>query len=118
MKNDKNLSVEQTFNLAVQSHQNNNLQDAQNYYHKVLKINPNHLNTHNNLGVIFKTLGEKQKAKECYEKAIEIDPNYSNAHYNLGIIFKELGEIEKAKNCYEKTIEIDPNYVKHIIILV
>ena len=68
MKNDKNLSVEQTFNLAVQSHQNNILQDAQNYYQKVLKIDPNHVNTHNNLGLIFKVLGEYQKAKDCYEK--------------------------------------------------
>ena len=107
----KNLTLNETFKLAVQEHQNNNLQDAQNYYHKVLKINPNHVNTHNNLGVIFKTLGEKQKAKECYEKAIEIDPNYANAHNNLGVAFKELKENQKAKSCYEKVIKIDPNYV-------
>ena len=43
---------------------------------------------HNNLGVIFKELGEHQKAKECYEKAIEINPNYVDAHYNLGEYLK------------------------------
>ena len=111
MKNDKNLSVEQTFNLAVQSHQNNNLQDAQNYYQKVLKIDPNHVNTYYNLGLIFKVLGENQKAISFYEKAIKIDPNHADAHNNLGLIFKVFGENQKAKNCYEKTIEIDPNYV-------
>ena len=111
MKNDKNLSVEQTFNLAVQSHQNNNLQDAQNYYQKVLKIDPNHVNTYYNLGLIFKVFGENQKAKNCYEKTIEIDPNYVNAHNNLGNVFKELGEYQKAISCYEKAIDIDPNYV-------
>ena len=29
-------------------------------------------NAHNNLGIIFKELGENQKAKECYEKAIKL----------------------------------------------
>ena len=111
MKNDKILIVEQTFNLAVQNHQNNNLQDAQNYYQKVLKIDPNYVNANYNLGVIYQDLEEHQKAKNCFEKTIEIVPNHVDAHYNLGVIFKVLGENQKAKSCYEKAIEIDPNYV-------
>jgi tetratricopeptide (TPR) repeat protein len=111
MSNEKNLTVDQTFTLAVQNHQNNNLQDARDYYQKILRIDPNYVNAHNNLGVIFKELGEIQKAKNCYNKAIEINPNYVNAHNNLGVIFKELGDLQKAKNCYNKAIEINPNYV-------
>ena len=110
MSNDKNLTVDETFNLAVQSHQNNNLQDAQNYYQKILKIDPNYVNANYNLGVIFKDSGEYQKAKDCYEKVIEIVPNHVDAYNNLGVIFKELGEYQKAIGFYEKAIEIDPNY--------
>ena len=110
MDKNKNLTIDEVFNLAVKNHQENKTDIAQQLYNQVLKINPNHSQALNNLGVIFKTLGEKQKAKECYEKAIEIDPNYANAHNNLGAIYQELGEIEKAKNCYEKAIEIDLNY--------
>ena len=110
MNDEKNLTVKEAFDLALQNHQNNNLQDAQNYYKKVLKIEPNHSPTLNNLGVIFKELGEHQKAKDCYERAIEINPNYTAAYFNLGVIFKELGENQKAKGCYEKVIKIDPNY--------
>ena len=112
MNSKKVLTVKETFDLAVQSHQNNNLQDAQNYYHKVLKIDPNYAGAHYNLGVIFKELDENQKAKSCYEKAIEIKPNYASAHYNLGTIFQELGEHQKAKDCFEKAIEINPNFVE------
>jgi len=111
MSNKNNFTIKETFNLAVQNHQNNNLQDAQNYYQKVLKIDPNHLAALNNLGATFKELEEYQKAKDCYEKAIEIDPNYIDAHYNLGVTFKDLGELQKAKSCYERIIEINPNYV-------
>ena len=110
MSNDKNLTVDQTFNLAVQNHQNNNLQDAQNYYQKVLGLDPNHSQTLNNLGILFQGLGENQKAIGCYKKVISINPNYVDAHNNLGAIFKELGEIERAKECYKKVIKIDPNF--------
>ena len=110
MSNEKVLTIEETFRLAVQKHQNNNLQDAQNYYHKILALDPNYVNAHNNLGIIFHGLGENQKAIGCYEKAIEINPNYADAHNNLGATFKKLGEFEKATNCFEKAIEINPNY--------
>jgi len=111
MNDEKNLTAKEAFNLAVQNHQNNNLQDAQNYYQQVLKIDPNHIAALNNLGAIFQRLEENQKAKNCFEKAIEINPNYADVHYNLGNIFKELGKNQKAKDCYEKTIEINPNYL-------
>ena len=110
MSDEKDLTFDQTFDLAIQNHQNNNLQDAKNYYQKVLKIDPNHLGALNNLGVIYKNLQDYQKAKDCYEKIIEIDPNHATALNNLGGVFKKLGENQKAKDCYEKIIEIDPNH--------
>ena len=111
MNNKKNLTIKEVFNLAVQNHQNNNLKDAQNYYQKVLEIDPNYVNAHNNLGAIFNDLREHQKAKDCYKKAIEIDPNYVNAHFNLGRIYIDLDEHQKAKECYQKAIELNPNHI-------
>ena len=93
----ENLTLNEIFDLAIKNHQNNNLQDARNYYQKVLELDPNHSQTLNNLGAIFLVLGERQKAKSCYEKVNEIDHNYADVHNNLGNILKELGEIEKAK---------------------
>ena len=110
MNDKKDLTVKEAFDLAIQNHQNNNLQEAQNYYQKVLRIDSSHLGAHYNLGNNFAQLGEHQKAKDCYEKAIAINPNYTDAYNNLGNIFKLLTEHQKAKDCYEKAIEIDPNY--------
>ena len=110
MNTNKNLLIEEAFNLAVKNHQEGKTDIAQNYYQKVLKIDPNNLVTHNNLGVIFQDLGENQKAKKSFEKAIDLNPNYVNAHYNLGAMFQESGENQKAISCYEKAIEINPNY--------
>ena len=63
MNVEKDLTVKVAFDLAIQNHQNNNLQDAHNYYNKVLEIDPKHLSANNNLGTIFQELGKNQKAK-------------------------------------------------------
>ena len=98
------------FNRAVKNHQEGKTDIAQDLYNQVLKNNPNHSQALNNLGIIFKGLGDNQKAKECYEKAIEINPDYSDAYHNLAVIFTNLKNYQKAKECYEKVIAINPNY--------
>ena len=111
MSNEKKLIVNETFDLAVQNHQNNKLNVAQDLYNQILKIDPGHVSTLNNLGAIFTHLKEHQKAKGCYEKAIKINSNHAGSHYNLGNLFKELGENQKAKKSFEKAIDLNPNYV-------
>jgi tetratricopeptide (TPR) repeat protein len=104
------LTIEETFKLAVKNHQENKTDIAQELYNQVLKIDPKHSAALNNLGVIYRYLGENQKAKDCCEKAITVKPNYADAHNNLGVIWRDLGENQKAISCYEKAIAINPNY--------
>ena len=109
MNKNKDLIIKKIFSLASKHHASNNIEVAQKLYKEVLKINPNYTPALNNLGVVFKIIGEKQKAKDCYEKAIEIDPSNADAYCNLGMIFKELEENQKALDCYEQVIKINPN---------
>ena len=109
MNEKKNLTTKETFTLAVQHQQKNNLRVAEKLYKEILKTNPNHANTYNNLGSVLKKLGESRKAINCFQKTIQINPNHADAHYNLGIVFKDMGEYQKAINCYERAIQINPN---------
>ena len=70
MNEKKSLTTEETFALAVQNHKKNNLRVAENLYNETLKTNPNHIDAHNNLGIILLQSGELQKAKSCFEKTI------------------------------------------------
>ena len=106
----KNLTTEETFALAVQNQKKNNLQVAEKFYRETLKTNPNHIDAHNNLGIILLRSGNLQKAISCFEKVIEINPNHASAHNNFGVVFRQLGEHQKAIGCYEKAIEIQPNH--------
>ena len=110
MNKNKNLIIKEIFGRAIKNHQEGKTDIAQELYNKVLKIDPNHSGALNNLGAIFRGLGEYQKAKDCYEQVIKIDPNYVDAYFNLGNSFKELKEYHKAKVYYEKVIEINPNH--------
>ena len=58
-----------------------------------LKINPNHVNAHNNLGATYKQLGEIEKAKSCFEKVIQLNPNDIDGHNNLGLLLFELKKL-------------------------
>jgi len=110
MDKNKEITVAKIFKLALENHQANMIDVAQNLYNQVLEIDPTHTDATNNLGIIFKELGENQKAKECFEKTIAINPNYAAAHNNLGTSFNNLRQYQKAKDCYEKAIAINPNY--------
>ena len=104
------INIKHAFNLAIQYHQKNNLNEAKEIYLQILKINPNHINAHNNLGAAYKQLGEIEKAKGCFEKVIQLNPNDVDGHNNLGLLLFELKEIQKAKSFFEKTIQLNSNY--------
>ena len=106
---EKNLTVKETFALAVQNHQENNLQVAGNLYKKILKTNPNHFGSIFYLGTLFVLTERFELAKPLLQKAIQINPNYAPAHNNLGAALKELGEYQKAINYCQKAIQIQPN---------
>ena len=110
MNINKNLTIEETFNLAVKNHQEGKTDIAQELYDKILEIDPNYTNALSNLSVIFFGLGDYKKAIIFLEKAIKINPNYADAHNNLGVLAVKVGNIHKAKKCHEKAIEINPNY--------
>ncbi|WP_415303203.1 tetratricopeptide repeat protein [Candidatus Pelagibacter sp. Uisw_101] len=110
MDKNKNLTINEIFELAVLNHQKNELGDAKKFYNQILIRDPNHLSSLNNLGSILKTLGEPQKAISYFEKVITINPNFIDAHNNLGLTFKALGKNHEALSCFEKVITINPSY--------
>ena len=105
----KNLTTKETFDLAVQNHQKNNLQVAENLYKETLKTNPNHFGSIFYLGTLFVQIQKFELAKPLLQKAIQINPNYADAHNNFGAVLKELGEYERAINHCQKAIQINPN---------
>ena len=68
MDNNKNLTLENIFNLALKNQQEKKFDVAQDLYNQVLKIDPNFIAAHINLGVLFNGLSDVQKAKNVLKK--------------------------------------------------
>jgi tetratricopeptide (TPR) repeat protein len=114
MNEKKNLTIEETFALAVQNHRKNNLQVAEKLYKKVLNINSNDLQSNFLLGTLSAQTKQFDIAKKLLNRSIEINPNYAQAHYNLGNVLKELGEYQKAISFYQMAVKYEPENLAHL----
>ncbi len=92
----KKLTTEETFTLAVQNQQKNNFQVAEKLYKETLKSNPNHVDAHNNLGIILQELDRINEAKKYFEKSLNLDPNNKKACKGYGNILFKLNQHSKA----------------------
>ncbi|MEH2003728.1 tetratricopeptide repeat protein [Nostoc sp.] len=79
-------------------------------YKAALRLDPNSIIAHNNLGLALYTQGKLEEAITAYQKALEIDPNYALAHSNLGAALKNQGKLSEAIAAYQRALQIDPNY--------
>jgi len=66
MNKKKNITTKETFTLAVQNHQKNNLQVAEKLYKETLKTNPNHIETIFLLGSLSAQTNNEDKAKKYF----------------------------------------------------
>ena len=112
MTRKKNLTTEETFALALQNQNKNNLQVAENLYKEILNTNPNHFKSIYYLGTLLALTKRFDLAKPLLYKAIQIQPNHAKAHNNLGVVLKELEEHQKAISYFDKAIQINPKFEK------
>ena len=67
---------------------------------------------YNNLGVVYRMLGQLERARECLEKALQIysqDENHvgeGRVFNDLGRVFADIGNRERAKGDYEEALRI------------
>ena len=97
----KGFTIDETFDLAVKNQQKNNLQNAENFYNEVLKINPNHFKSVYNLGILFAQTKKFDISKTLFKKAAQIQPKNAMVFNNIVNIFFETGHLQKAISSYE-----------------
>jgi len=90
--------------------QQGKLSDAERAYKKAIKVNPNFVEAHNNLGNVLVDLEQLKEASIAYGKALKLCPNHPMLLNNLGNVLQLQGENEKAVSWLNKAIVHDPNY--------
>jgi Flp pilus assembly protein TadD len=81
-------------------------------WEQALRINPNDVRAHYNLGIVLERSGQAQDAITHYEQAVRINPDYAEAQYNLGLALAQLGKLPEAIGHYQRTLRIRPDGAK------
>jgi tetratricopeptide (TPR) repeat protein len=77
-------------------------------YEKVLELNPEDVDTYNDIGLALHFLGRSEEAIMKLKKGTEIDPSFQRVWLSLSFVLISTGKTEEARGVVEKTLEIDP----------
>ena len=84
---------------------------------KMLQVYPDHAMAHNDLGVIFYQLGDREKAMAHYEQACHHQPDNITFQKNLADFYHvELDRIEDALKIYVRILESHPGDIETLLI--
>lgn len=78
-------------------------------YSKVLQLDPQDVDTYNDLGLSLHYSGKPDEAIEQLRKGTEIDPSFQRVWLSLGFVLISAGRAEEAADVLKKTVEIAPD---------
>jgi tetratricopeptide (TPR) repeat protein len=85
------------------------LKNAEKYYLLALKADPEYVQAYDNLGIVYRRMGEYDKAIEKYNQSIKLFPNGKAAHQNLAVVYGIKKDFDAAGKEYVILLKIDPN---------
>ena len=106
------LSIDQILQQAKLALSTGKLEEAKDIFQNILNIEPEHAETHTNIGAILNKLGRLAEAEDSFKKAIEFKPDLVVAYYNLGVTQEKLNKLHEAEKNYIKAIEFKPDHAE------
>lgn len=107
-----------TFQKGSLAEQEKHFDQAEQYFHKVLEMDPNNAITLNNLGYMLADKTNRyQDALKYVRKAVELEPMNGAYLDSLGWVYFKLGEYESAEDNLRKAVErtsTDPTVHDHL----
>jgi tetratricopeptide (TPR) repeat protein len=105
-------SAENLYQMARYHHRKISYATAIEFYQKVLAVNPDYIEAHNGLGVIYSTQGQHPLALEHFQKAIRIAPSATYLYNNLGYAHLIQGQNSEAVAAFQEALNFDPHNSK------
>lgn len=103
------MSIEQALQMAMQQHQMGNIAQAEQMYHQVLAVAPQHPDALHLAGVAAMDQGRPGEAVELIGRAISMHPAVADFHYNLGVALMDLQQKEQALGAFQRALQIKPD---------
>ena len=103
------MTIQETFDLALQHHQAGRLPEAEALYRQILAAQPWHADALRLLGVIAHQVGQHEMAIGLIRRAVELNPDLAAAHSNLGEAHRAVGQWEAAAAAYRRALQARPD---------
>ena len=104
--------VSQRFGDAVRLQQSGRLAEAIAVYDRILLLNPDLAEVHNNRGAALAGLERFTDAEGAYRRALALNPGYAEAFNNLGNALCESGKFGEAERALRAAIELSPGWAR------
>ena len=88
------------------------LDEAENEFHKFIKLAPDEKLGYANLGLVYLRMGKFTEAEKQLFKAIKIDPKDADIRLLLATVYKMNDERKKAISVLIEALEFDPDHTK------
>ena len=93
---------------ALKRQNEGQLDQAQALYRKVLEMDPHHVASLNNLGVIYMQQNKYREALDCFNDALDRQSNYVDAHYNLACLYARKNDTKNSIYFLKKAVGFNP----------
>jgi predicted O-linked N-acetylglucosamine transferase (SPINDLY family) len=77
-----------------------------------LRLDPNYVDAHNNLGAVLHALGRLDDAQTHFLQALRINPEFAEAFNNLGNVVRDLGHPVEARACFDRALQLKPDFAE------
>jgi len=103
------LSADQQFDLANTYYQQGDLVNAAAAFEAALRLQPSHLGSLTNLGVVYYQQGNLDEAAKQFETGLQVDRSDAQLHYLLGAVRLQQGRLEEAEQSFLQAQSLRPD---------
>jgi predicted O-linked N-acetylglucosamine transferase (SPINDLY family) len=104
------LTIQQTYDLALEHHRAGRLSEAGDLYRRILAVQPGHFKALKSLGALACQLGQYGAAIEWCRQATAVEPNDPGAWSNLGAALSGNRQLDAALTAYRRALELQPDH--------
>jgi tetratricopeptide (TPR) repeat protein/SAM-dependent methyltransferase len=105
-------NIDRLFARAVQHHRAGQLRDAEGLYRDILAVDPWHISSLYNAGLIGVQVGRPEVAVDLIGKAIALNSDIPHWHHNIAFALRALGRLDEAVAHYHKAVALKPDYAE------
>lgn len=89
-----------------------NLEYAEKYLERSVKVTPDFATAWMNLGIVQAARKKYKESLKSYKRALKFRKNYANCYYNMGNLYLEQKLYTEALNQWQKAVALNPQFQK------